>query len=73
MADIAKLNMTDQERWLEQRGWKPTQRSGAKMWKDPDTNIPYVHVVAVRRAMDACKLPADMELDPIVPAPKREL
>lgn len=69
MADIKKLPQADQERWLEQRGWVPTMRSGVKMWKHPDTGVPYWIGVAVDKAIDACKLPADMELNPVLPPP----
>lgn len=72
MADIYKFSKEDQERWLDQRGWQPSDRTGVRMWRHPETGIPYNHIVALRLALEECKLPADTELNPVVPPTTRD-
>ncbi len=72
MADMKTLPKADQERWLEQRGWVPSTRTGVKMWRHPDTGLSYIHTLAIEKALNECRLPADSELNPTVPEPKRE-
>lgn len=56
----------DKAKWLKQRGWTPVQRAPDQpiMWRDPDRGITYHFDVAMKMALEACRLPADFELTP---------
>lgn len=62
----------DKEKWLRQRGWNPVKRPGATeadaqiLWRDPDRGVSYHFDMAMKKALDDCKLPGDFELQPDV-------
>lgn len=61
--DISKLPIEQQRQWLIQRGWAPHQ-SRENVWIDPDTRMPFFIAVAVKRAMEGCRIESDLELKP---------
>lgn len=56
----------DKEKWLRQRGWTPVQRAPNQptMWRDPDRGVSYHFAMAMTKALEDCRLPADFELKP---------
>lgn len=72
MANIKALPKETQEKWLKQRQWQPMERDGITLWKDPDNGVPYIFLVAVTKALEACRLPSDTDIIPDIPLPKRD-
>lgn len=64
MANIIALPPETQEKWIKQRGWQPIQRDKLVLWKDPDSGVPYIFQVAIKKALEACRLPADTDIKP---------
>lgn len=61
---VNNLTPKDQEKWLHQRGWREVERNNHTFWRDPDTSVQYIFAVALKRAIDACRLPGDFLLLP---------
>jgi hypothetical protein len=66
MADhVNTYSDEDKQKWLRQRGWTPVQRSETlTMWRDPDRGVSYNFQIAMKKALEDCRLPADFELRP---------
>lgn len=70
MANIIGLPKETQEKWLKQRQWQPMARDGITLWKDPETGVPYIFQIAIKKALDACRLPSDTDIVPDLPPQK---
>jgi hypothetical protein len=67
MADhVNTYSDEDKQKWLKQRGWTPVQRQPDQptMWRDPDRGVSYHFAMAMKKALEDCRLPADFELRP---------
>lgn len=62
--DVMQMEVPDQKKWLEQRGWIPSQRDTIMLWRHPETGVRYVFAQAFKLAMQDCRLPADYQLTP---------
>jgi hypothetical protein len=64
----------NKEKWLRQRGWTPVRRTSPAikeedapvLWRDPDRGVSYHFEMAMKKALEDCRLPADFELQPDV-------
>jgi hypothetical protein len=69
---VNTYNDDDKKKWLRQRGWTPAKRPAAKeedsqiLWRDPDRGVSYHFEMAMKKALEDCKLPGDFELQPDV-------
>jgi hypothetical protein len=67
--DIMSLPKDKQVKWLAQRGWQADDEK-PDVWIDPDTRAKMYFLMALRKAIENCRLPADMELQPDSPPAK---
>lgn len=65
---VNTYSVEDKHKWLRQRGWTPVKRSETAplMWRDPDRGVSYHFEMAMKKALEDCKLPGDFELLPDV-------
>jgi hypothetical protein len=73
---VNTYNDEDKKKWLRQRGWtvalrpvppgSPEGTQPTEMWRDPDRGVSYHFAMAMKKALDECRLPADFELKPDV-------
>lgn len=61
---VNNLTPDQQKKWLYQRGWREVERNKQTFWRDPDNSVQYIFSMALKRAIDACKLPGDFLLLP---------
>lgn len=71
---VNTYNDEDKKKWLRQRGWTPVTRPlppnspkdavAPILWRDPDRGVSYHFEMAMKKALDDCKLPGDFELKP---------
>lgn len=54
----------DKLKWLKQRGWVAVERDKQVLWRDPDYGVSYHFDMAMKKALEECRLPADFELKP---------